>query len=616
MSTVRLTVAQTVARWLVAQRIVVDGREEPLFPGVFAIFGHGNVTCLGPALYEVRDRLPVWRAQNEQGMALAATAYAKAARRRQIMVATSSIGPGAMNMVTAAGVAMANRLPLLMLSGDAFASRAPDPVLQQVEHFGAPSTTVNDAFRAVTRYWDRIARPEQVLSSLPQALATMLDPGECGPAFLGLPQDVQGDALDVPEQWLEPTVHSIPRPRPDTARLGEAAAAVRTARRPLIVAGGGVHYSDAAAELRAFAEAHQIPVVETVAGRASLAWDHALNAGPIGVSGGTAANALAAEADLVLAVGTRLQDFTTGSWTVFGDPDARIVALNAARFDAVKHRAIPVVGDAREALTELSELLGDHAADPDWAERGRALTVEWNKAVDAVTDPAATTPSGDPSYAQVLGALNRHAEPGDYVVAAAGGFPGEVNKVWRSPGIRGTDVEYGFSCMGYEVAGGWGAAMALPGRDVITFCGDGSYLMLNSELYSSVLSGHKFIIVLCDNGGFAVIQRLQIGQGGAGYNNMLSSSHTVRDVRVDWVAHARSLGARAEEVTLAELPAALARARAADVSSVLVLRTDPETWTGGDAWWEVGVPEVSDRSQIAEARARWADGKTRQRLGF
>ncbi len=603
----RLTVAQAITRWLVAQRIEVDGRVEPLFPGVFAIFGHGNVTCLGPALYEVRDQLPVFRGQNEQGMALAATAYAKAKRRRQIMTVTTSIGPGALNMVTAAGVAMANRLPLLMLAGDTFASRAPDPVLQQVEHFGAPSTTVNDAFRAVTRYWDRITRPEQVLSSLPQALATMLDPGECGPAFLALPQDVQGDAFDVPEQWLAPTVHTIPRPRADRARLAAAAAAITAARRPLIVAGGGVHYADATETLRAFAERHQIPVAETVAGRASLAWDHRLNAGPIGVSGGTAANALAAEADLVLAVGTRLQDFTTGSWTVFGD--APIVALNAARFDAVKHRALAVVGDARESLAELD--LGTYEADPEWAAGAGALTAEWNKAVDAAADPAAATPSGAPSYAQVLGVLNRHAEPGDYVLAAAGGFPGEVNKVWRSPGIRGTDVEYGFSCMGYEVAGGWGAAMALPGRDVITLCGDGSYLMLNSELYSSVLSGHRFTVVLCDNGGFAVIQRLQVGQGGPGYNNMVTS-----DTRVDWVAHARSMGANAAEVDLDGLPAALARARVSEVSSVIVLRTDPDTWTGGDAWWEVGVPEVSDQSGIVAARQRWEEGKTRQRLAF
>ncbi len=604
----RLTVAQAITRWLVAQRTVIDGREEPLFPGVFAIFGHGNVTCLGPALDEVRNRLPVWRGQNEQGMGLAATAYAKATRRRQVMVVTSSIGPGALNLVTAAGVAMANRLPLLLLSGDTFASRAPDPVLQQVEHFGAPSTTANDAFRAVVRYWDRITRPEQVLSTLPQALATMLDPGECGPAFIGLPQDVQADALDVPDEWLEPTVHMIPRPRADLRQLEAAADAVRRAKRPLIVAGGGVHYADATDQLRTFAETHRIPVVETVAGRASLPWDHPLNAGPIGVSGGTSANALAAETDLVLAVGTRLQDFTTGSWTVFGD--ARIVALNAARYDAAKHRALAVVGDARESLTSLD--LAGYQADPAWPARAEALTADWNKAVDAVTDPANQTLSGAPSYAQVLGALNQHAEPDDYLVAAAGGFPGEVNKVWRSPGIRGTDVEYGFSCMGYELAGAWGAAMALPGRDVIALCGDGSYLMMNSELYSSVLSGHKFITVLCDNGGFAVIQRLQVGQGGEGYNNM----RTPGDVRVDWVAHARSLGAHAEEVTLGEFSAALARARASEVSAVVVLRTDPDTWTGGDAWWEVGVPEVSDTPGIVAARSRWEQGKTRQRLAF
>ena len=323
MKSVRLTAAEAIVRYLIAQRTVIDGVEVPLVPGVFAIFGHGNVTCLGPALHAAGDELPTWRGQNEQGMALAAVAYAKAMRRRQFMVATSSIGPGALNMVTAAGVAMVNRLPVLLLSGDTFQSRLPDPVLQQIERFGEPSTTANDAFRPVVRYWDRISRPEQVVQSLPQAIAALLDPADCGPAFIALPQDVQAEAYDFPARLFEPTVHELRRPRPDRAELDAAAAAIRLAKSPLLVAGGGVHYSFAEAELAAFAERHGIPVVETVAGKSCLTWDHPMFAGPIGVIGCESANRLAAEADVVVAVGTRLQDFTTGSWTVFGHPELR-----------------------------------------------------------------------------------------------------------------------------------------------------------------------------------------------------------------------------------------------------------------------------------------------------
>ena len=358
MKTIRLTMAQALVRYLIAQRTVIDGEEAALFAGVFAIFGHGNGTCLGEALKDSQDALPTWRGQNEQSMALTAIAYAKAKRRRQIMVTTSSIGPGATNMVTAAGVAHANRLPVLLLAGDTFAGRAPDPVLQQVEHFGDATITVNDAFKAVARYWDRITRPEQIIESLPQAVATMLDPGDCGPAFLGLSQDAQGEAFDYPQAFFEPTVHRVRRPRPDEAELAAAAELVRRAEAPLIIAGGGVHYSLAEGELASFAERHAIPVAETIAGRASLAWDHRLNVGPIGVIGSSSANALAAEADLVLAVGTRLQDFTTGPWTAFQNPALSIVALNAARFDATKHRAASLVCDARQGLAELTQALG------------------------------------------------------------------------------------------------------------------------------------------------------------------------------------------------------------------------------------------------------------------
>ena len=362
---IRMTMAQALVKYLAAQRIECDGEEMPLFAGAFAIFGHGNVTCLGQALEAERDALPTWRGQNEQSMALAAIGFAKARRRRQIMIAASSIGPGATNMVTAAGVAHSNRLPILLLSGDVFANRRPDPVLQQVEHFGNPTATVNDAFRAVSRYWDRITHPEQILSSVPQAVATMLDPADCGPAFLSLCQDTQELGFDFPTKFLEPRVWRIPRPRPDRESLAEAAEALRNAQRPLVVAGGGVRYSMAEAELAAFAERFRLPVAETIAGRSTLIHDHPCNVGPIGVIGSDSANALAREADVVLAIGTRLQDFTTASWTAFGH-DARFVSINAARFDAVKHRAVAVVADAREALSELGEALGDWRASAAW----------------------------------------------------------------------------------------------------------------------------------------------------------------------------------------------------------------------------------------------------------
>jgi 3D-(3,5/4)-trihydroxycyclohexane-1,2-dione acylhydrolase (decyclizing) len=610
MATVRLTTAQALVRWLTAQRTVIDGHERPLFAGVFAIFGHGNVTCLGEALEPVRDVLPTYRGQNEQGMALAAVAYAKAMRRRQIMVASSSIGPGALNMVTAAGVAMANRLPVLLLSGDTFASRLPDPVLQQVEHFGDPTVTANDAFRAVTRWWDRINRPTQLLSSLPEAVALMLDPADAGPAFLALPQDVQAESDEFPESFFAPTIHDVPRPRPDVRSLERAAEVLRSARQPLIIAGGGVRYSGAEAELAGFAERHRLPVAETVAGRTTLSWSHPCNVGPIGVTGSSSANALAAEADVVLAVGTRLQDFTTGSWTVFGRDDVRFVGLNAARFDAAKHRALAVVGDALVGLGELGELLGAWQAPEAWLDRAHHEVEAWNRTIDKAI---AASDDAPPSYAQVVGAVNRQTRPGDTVLTAAGGFPGELNKAWRARRAGGFDCEYGFSCMGYEIAGGWGAKLASPDGEVVVLVGDGSYLMLNADLLSSVLTGAKLTVVLCDNGGYAVIRRLQVGQGGVPFNNMWDDVRSVRPLTVDFAAHARSLGALAEEVTtLSELEAALERARAADRTTVIVLRTDPDAWTGGDAWWEVGVPDVSPRSEVRAARARLDEAKTSQ----
>jgi 3D-(3,5/4)-trihydroxycyclohexane-1,2-dione acylhydrolase (decyclizing) len=557
--------------------------------------------------------MPTWRGQNEQSMALAAVAYTKAKRRRQIMVATSSIGPGALNMVTAAGVAHSNRLPLLLLSGDTFASRLPDPVLQQVEHFNDPSTTVNDAFRPVTRYWDRITRPEQLLSSLPQAVATLLDPADCGPVFLALPQDIQAEAFDYPEVFFEPMVHHVPRPRPDSEQLVAAAELLSRAKKPLIVAGGGVHYSLATEELADFATRHNIPVSETIAGRAIMVHDHPMSAGALGVTGTASANALAAEADVVLAVGTRLQDFTTGSWSVFGNPDVRLIALNAARFDALKHRALPVVGDAQAGLAELSAGLGDWRAPEAWMTKARDEYAQWNQTVAAASGP---TNVERPSYAHVVGAINRICDPSDLALSAAGGLPAELCKNWKAKSIGTFDCEFGFSCMGYEIAGGWGAKMANPERDVIVFTGDGSYLMLNSDIYSSVLTGHKLIVVVCDNGGFAVINRLQNWKGGASFNNLLADCRVENLVPVDFVKHAQSMGALGEKVSsIAELEQAFGRAKAADRTYVISIETDAYQWTSGDAWWDVGVPEVSPRETVRQARADHDQGKKKQRVG-
>lgn len=599
----RLTTAQALVRWLIAQRAeLLDGTEVPLFPGVFAIFGHGNVLGVGTALAEHADQLPTWRGQNEQGTALAAVGYARATHRRQVGVVTSSIGPGALNMVTAAGVAHANRLPLLLLPGDTFAGRAPDPVLQQVEHYGDPTTTVNDAFRAVSRYFDRITRPEQLVSTLPQVARVLTDPADCGPVTLALPQDVQAELYDYPAELFEPVLHRVPRLRPDTRAVADAAAALRAAERPLLVLGGGVRYSGAGQLALAFAEAHGVPVTETTAGRTLVPHDHPLYGGPLGITGSSSANTLAAEADLVLAVGTRLQDFTTASWTVF-HPEARLVSVNAARFDAVKHGALEVVADAAEALRELEAALEGWRVDERWTARAAAERARWDAHIDGLRDRT-TVRDGLPSYAQVVGVVNELSGPDDYVMTASGGLPGELVGGWRALGPATMDVEYGFSCMGYEIAGAWGAAMARrnthPDSVVTTLLGDGSYLMLNSELFSAALAGHGFVAVVCDNDGFAVIDRLQRGQGGRAFNNMFPHCRSDRtdgpSPRVDFAGHAAALGCavfRAE--TLDELSEAYRAAREAARTegrpAVVVIRTHPSLWTESGAWWEVGVPE-------------------------
>ena len=613
MKTIRLTMAQALVRYLVNQHTMIDGKKEPLFPGVFAIFGHGNVTCLGEALESVRDVMPTWRGQNEQSMGLAAVAFAKASRRRQIMVATSSIGPGCTNFLTAAGTAHSNRLPVLFLSGDTFSNRLPDPVLQQVEHFQDPTLTVADAFKSCTRFWDRITHPAQLMVSLPQAVATMMDPATSGPAFIALPQDIQAVAYDYPEVFFEEKIHRSPRPRPDQDSIGEAAAILKSAQKPMIVAGGGVFYSGAVATLTSFAERHGIPVTETIAGRSQMLHDHKLNAGPLGVIGSSSANALAAEADVVLAVGTRLQDFTTGSWSVFGNESMQLIAINAASFDAHKHRALSVVGDAKVGLEDLSSALGNWAGSPAWIETAQGHYAEWNRTVDQHSGPSDAVP---PSYGQVVGAINRSCDSTDLALTAAGGLPGELCKNWKTRSIGTFDCEFGFSCMGYEIAGGWGAKMADPSRDVIVFVGDGSYLMLNSDIYSTVLTGHKMIVIVCDNGGFSVINRLQNFKGSASFNNLLQDCKVENLQGVDFVQHATSMGALGEQVdSIAELEAAFKRAKAADRTYVICIKTQPSQWTPGDAWWDVGVPEVSDREEVRQARSDHSEGQKRQRLG-
>jgi 3D-(3,5/4)-trihydroxycyclohexane-1,2-dione acylhydrolase (decyclizing) len=617
MRTTRLTTAQAIVKYLVAQRTLIDGVEKPLFPGVFAIFGHGNVTSLGVALEEHRDDIRTWRGQNEQGMALAALGFTKALRRRQIMVATSSIGPGALNMVTAAGVAYVDRLPLLLLSGDTFVHRAPDPVLQQGENFGDPTITVNDAFKPVVRYWDRIVSPEQLVQSLPNAVSTMLDPATAGPAFIGLPQDVQAEAWDFPVAFFERTLRVAPRPRAAADELAAAVDLLRTAKRPLIIAGGGVHYSGAEDDLQRFAENHSIPVVETVAGKASLLASHPLNSGPVGVTGCTSANELAARADVVIALGTRLQDFTTGSWTIFKSESTKFVGINTARFDAIKHRSLPVVGDARETISELDVRLSGWKSDDSWVALAREETAKYHAYIDSIAAPSALGPDGLPTYAQVVGVLDRDARPNDYVLTAAGGFPGELNNGWRAKHRNSFDCEYGFSCMGYEISGAWGAKMALPTSEVISLVGDGSYLMMNSDLYSTVLNGHKVIFIVCDNGGYAVIKRLQVNQGGKPFYNQLEDCQPARLTFVDFAKHAAAMGASTETVDrIDDLPAALRRAREHASTYVIVLKTSPNAWTGGGSFWEVGVPETSHRPEVLAAREIVHDGKSQQRVGW
>ncbi|MBD9649393.1 3D-(3,5/4)-trihydroxycyclohexane-1,2-dione acylhydrolase (decyclizing) [Ensifer sp. ENS09] len=613
--TVRLTMAQAVAQFLTRQMTVIDGNKVPIFGGVFAIFGHGNVAGVGEALHAIKDTLPTYRAQNEQGMANAAIAFAKASFRRRFMACTTSIGPGALNMVTSAALAHVNRLPVLFLPGDVFANRRPDPVLQQVESFGDGTISANDCFRPVSRYFDRITRPEQIIPALRRAMQVLTDPADCGPVTLSLCQDVQAEAYDYPENFFDEKVWVPRRIEPDLDEVATAIAALKAAKKPIIIAGGGVLYSEASKELGDFAERHGIPVVETQAGKSALPHSHTLNMGSVGVTGTSASNALAEDADVVLAVGSRLQDFTTGSWALFKNEGLKIIGLNVQPFDAGKHNGLPLIADARAGLNRISGGLGSYKADPSWTAKAKSGKAEWLAVADKAT---ATTNAALPSDAQVIGAVQRaRGAKNTTLVCAAGGLPGELHKLWQAEEPGGYHMEYGFSTMGYEVAGGLGVKLAKPDSDVIVMVGDGSYMMLNSEIASSIMLGAKFTIVLLDNAGYGCINRLQMGTGGANFNNLLKDTHHVELPQIDFAAHAGAMGAVTRKVgSISELEAALKETASETRTTVIVIDTDPLITTeAGGHWWDVAVPEVSGRAQVNAAREGYEKALAAQRFG-
>ena len=613
MTTTTLTMAQALIKWMVAQSIrQLDGSAAPAFAGVWAIFGHGNVAGLGEALYGQRDSLPTFRGHNEQGMGHAAIAYAKQMNRRRFMAVTSSIGPGATNMVTAAALAHVNRLPVLFLPGDVFADRRPDPVLQQVEDFADGTVSANDCFRPVSRYFDRITRPEQILQSLPKAMSVLTDPAQCGPVTLSLCQDVQAESYAFPDRFFAPRIWEMRRQRPDEAEMAEAIAAFRKAKRPLILAGGGVRYSGASAALTNFAESAGIPVAATQAGKSVMPEAHPNYVGSLGVTGSSAANDLAEKADVVLSVGSRLQDFTTGS---NGLIKGQVLSLNVQLHDAIKHDAITVVGDALVGLDTLGHALVGHHTSDAYQQEYATLKREWDDAVDTVTGK----PEGNalPSDSAVIGAVNRNVPATAIAVGAAGSMPGELHKLWRTGAVDGYHMEYGFSCMGYEVSAGIGVHMASPDRPNVVFAGDGSYLMMNSELATAVMMGVSMTLVVTDNRGYGCINRLQVATGGAPFNNLLADAHHEILPEIDFAAHAASLGARSQKVSsLDELEEAVLAAIGRAGVDVIVIDTDPGPSTeAGGVWWDVAVPAVSDRAAVGSAYQNYVQGRKRQEKG-
>ena len=617
MKTRRLTTGQAVVEFLAAQYSERDGEERRFVPGVFGIFGHGNVAGIGQALQQAGDRLRFYLARNEQAMVHLAAAYAKTQNRLATLACTTSIGPGATNMLTAAAGATINRVPVLLLPGDIFASRRVAPVLQQLESWQSQDVSVNDAFRPVSRYWDRISRPEQLVTALPEALRVLTSPAETGAVTLALPQDVQAEAFDYPAALFEKRVWRVRRPVPEPEAIRTAAALVRSAKRPLIVAGGGVLYSEATAALRALCAATGIPVGETMAGKGALAYDDPLALGAIGVTGTPGANILAREADVVIGVGTRYSDFTTASKTAFQDPGVRFVNVNVGEFDAFKHSGVPVVADARVALDALRAALEGWQVAPAYRERAARFNREWDAEVQRLYDRGSAPL---PSQSEVIGAVNTFARPQDVVVCAAGSLPGDLHKLWRTRDPKGYHLEYGYSCMGYEVAGAVGVKMAAPEREVYAMVGDGSWLMMSSDLVTALQEGVKITVILIDNGGFGSIGGLSTSVGseafGTKYRYRGADGQLSGDrIRVDFAANARSLGAHVISCrTIADLRAGLAEARGQSRVTVLTIETDPATSVGGyESWWDVPPAEVSEMDKVKAVRRAYDEAIRRER---
>jgi 3D-(3,5/4)-trihydroxycyclohexane-1,2-dione acylhydrolase (decyclizing) len=622
-STIRLTAAQALVRFLAAQNVERDGVRHRFFGGCFGIFGHGNVAGVGQALLQHPDLLRYHQARNEQAMVHAAVAYARMRNRLGALVCTSSIGPGATNMVTGAALATINRLPVLLVPGDVFAGHGPDPVLQQLEVPWAGDVSVNDAFRPVSRYFDRISRPEQVIPAALAAMRVLTSPAETGAVTLAFPQDVQAEAFDCPEELLADRTWHVPRQAPDPSALAAAVDAIRAARRPLVIAGGGVIYAYATEQLRAFCEATGIPVGETQAGKGSLPYDHPSNLGAVGATGTFAANRLAAAADLVIGIGTRYSDFTTASKTAFQDPSVRFVNVNVAELDSAKHGGIRVTADARVALELLTEGLRGHAVDDAYRAEAKALNAEWDAEVARLY---ALGHEPLPAQSEVIGAVNDAAAPTDVVVCAAGAMPGDLHKLWRTRDPKGYHVEYGYSCMGYEIPGGIGVKLAAPEREVVVLVGDGSYLMMPGELVTAVQERLKLTVVLVDNHGFNSIGGLSRSLGLQGFGTQyryVDGERPVLDgdddppptLPLDLAANAASLGARAERVdTIAELREALARARDTDGVSVIVVEVDRyEGVPSYESWWDVPVAEVSELTAVQAARREYEEARRAER---
>ncbi len=612
-----MTTAQALVAFLAAQRVERDGREVPFFAGVWGILGHGNVAGVGQALQEF-PQLRFYFGRNEQAMVHAAAAFAKATRRMQTFACTSSIGPGATNMITGAAAATINRLPVLLLPGDIFARRNVAPVLQQLETSWSQDVSVNDCFKPVSRYWDRINRPDQLPSALLEAMRVLTSPVETGAVTLALPQDVQAEAWDFPAKLLEPRTWRIPRPAPDRQLVAQAATWIRSSRRPFLIAGGGVLYSEAEGALRAFVEATGIPVGETQAGKSALPSDHPQNLGAVGVTGTLAANRAARAADLVLAVGTALDDFTTASKTLFEHPEVRFVAVNIDPRDAHKHAALPLVADARVALEELLSALEGYRVSEDYAQEVARLREAWDAEVERLTKPGQKVPM---AQAEVIGVVNAFARPEDVVVCAAGSLPGDLHKLWRARTPGTYHLEYGYSCMGYEIPGGIGVKLAHPDREVYVMVGDGSYLMMPGDLTTAVQERLKLTVVLLDNHGYSSIGGLSesLGLGGFGTHHRLRNPATGQldgeVLPVDLAANARSLGAQALQVrTREELWKALEEARGQDRTTVIVVEVDRDARVPSyEAWWDVPVPEVSGMPSVQRARAEYERNRARER---